>query len=150
MASFLYSSPYSYCSSNYRDSNSCLSFSLLKEISPLRARKGDNYCYRDSWKSNNYVHIEIKINERSKEIRAKIKQRSLWAITLQEAIEKNPILLSHYWKMKNFTIVHIIIYRNLNIFCFRSDSIFIIFFSLNKLFRSSFYPKHLSLINDML
>ena len=64
MAFFLlYCSPYGYCSSNYCDSNCCRSFSILKAIaksktnlllSPLRARKSANYCYRNSWKSNNY------------------------------------------------------------------------------------------------
>ena len=33
MASFKYSFPYSYCSSKYRNSDSCRSFSLLKAIS---------------------------------------------------------------------------------------------------------------------
>ena len=45
----LYRSTYSYCSSNYRNRNSCC---LL--LSPLRARKSDCYCYHNSWKSNNY------------------------------------------------------------------------------------------------
>ena len=64
MASFLYCFPYSYCSSNYCDSNSCRSFTLLKalarkvtvifSLTPLRARKSDNYRFRDSWKSNNF------------------------------------------------------------------------------------------------
>ena len=45
------------------DSNDCRSFTLLESLaksngnlllSPLRARKSDNYHYRNSWKSNNF------------------------------------------------------------------------------------------------
>ena len=78
MASFLYCSFYSFRSSNYCDSNSCRSFTILKAIaksknthvaiafksekeqcfylysslSLLIARKSDNYCCRNSWKSD--------------------------------------------------------------------------------------------------
>ena len=61
-------------------------------------RKGDKYCYRVSWKSNNY---QKEIKEKSKEIIPKINQRQLRAITLQGAIEKSPLLLSQYLKMNN-------------------------------------------------
>ena len=63
IASFLYCFSYSYRSSNYCDSNSCRSFTLSKvlaksngnlSLSSLRTRKSDNYCYRDSWKSDNF------------------------------------------------------------------------------------------------
>ena len=67
---FLYCFPYSYRSSNYCDSNSCRSFTLLKALAlkvtvifsllPLRPRKSDNYRYRDSWKSDNFRERAIK------------------------------------------------------------------------------------------
>ena len=52
---------YSYRSSIYCDSNSCLSFTLLKVLAKSngnRARKSDNY--RDSWKSDNFWERAIK------------------------------------------------------------------------------------------
>ena len=117
MASFLYCFPYSYCSSNYCDSNSCRFFTLLKalaksnsnlfaiayksekerqvifSLSPIRARK-----------SNNFKERAIK---KSKELIPKRMLRGLRVITLQGAIEKSPILLSHYWKNEwlNGTII---------------------------------------------
>ena len=45
--------------------------------------------------------IKKEIKERSKEIIAKIEQRRLLAITLLGVLEKNPILLSQYWKMND-------------------------------------------------
>ena len=63
MASFLHCSPYSYCSSNYSDSNSCCSLGLLKALAKSngnlfaiasKSEKSDNYCYCDSWKNDNY------------------------------------------------------------------------------------------------
>ena len=63
MASFLYYFPYSYRSSNYCEINYCRSFTLLKalaevtvilSLSPLRAKKTNNYRYCDSWKSDNF------------------------------------------------------------------------------------------------
>ena len=89
---------------NYCDiSNSFRSFTLLKalaksngiifSLSPLRARKSDNYCYRDSWKSDNFRERAIK---KRKELIPKRMQRGLRVITLQGAIEKSPILLSQY------------------------------------------------------
>ena len=93
MASFLYCLPYSYRSSNYCDSNSCRSFTLLKALAKSNgnlfaiAFKSDNYRYRDSWKSDNFRERAIK-----KEQRTDTKK------DLQGAIEKSPLLLSQYWK----------------------------------------------------
>ena len=101
MASFLYCFPYSYRPSNYCDSNSCRSFTLLKALAKSNgnlfaiAFKSDNYRYRDSWKSDNFRESYEK---RSKELIPKRMQKGLRVITLQGAIEKNPILLSQYWK----------------------------------------------------
>ena len=108
---FLYCSPLSYRSSNFATAivvTLCLYefcrlihgfFSVLLPIylllSPLRARKSDNYSYRDSWKSNNFRKEAIK---KSKELIPKRMQRWLRVITLQGVIEKSPILLSQYWK----------------------------------------------------
>ena len=64
-------------------------------LSPLRARKSNNYRYRDSWKSDNFRERAIK---KSKELIPKRMQKELRVITLQGAIEKSPILLSQYWK----------------------------------------------------
>ena len=65
IASFLYCFPYSYRSSNYCDSNSCRSFTLLKALAKsngnLIAFKSDNYRYRDSWKSDNFRKEAIKL-----------------------------------------------------------------------------------------
>ena len=44
------------------------------------------------------ITIKIDLKEWSKEIIPKIKKISFRALTLQEAIEKYPILLSQYWK----------------------------------------------------
>ena len=67
-------------------------------LSPLRARKSDSYSYRNSWKSE--VTLGRKIKKRSKDMLPKTKQRRIRVITLQEAIENCPILLSQYWKDK--------------------------------------------------
>ena len=61
MASFLYYSQCNYRSSNYRDSDSCHSFTILKALAKnnsnifVIASKHDNYCncYCNSWKSDN-------------------------------------------------------------------------------------------------
>ena len=52
-------SPYSYRSFNYCNSDSCRSSSLIKSKGnfitiPFRARKSDNYCYRNISQRNNY------------------------------------------------------------------------------------------------
>ena len=70
MASFMYCLPYSYRSSNY-----C-----------------DNYCYSNSWKSDNFKKRAIKKEAKN------WYQKGLRVITLQGAIEKSSILLSQYWK----------------------------------------------------
>ena len=64
---------------------------VIFSLSPLRARKNDNYRYRDSWERESH-------QERSKELIPKRMQKGLRVITLQGAIEKSPILLSQYWK----------------------------------------------------
>ena len=62
ITSFLYCFPYSNRSSNYRDSDCCRSFRLLKalaksngkfSLSPIRSRKSDNFRYRYTWKRDN-------------------------------------------------------------------------------------------------
>ena len=62
ITSFLYCFPYSYRSSNYRDSYCCRLFRLLKalaksngkfSLSPLTSIKSDNFRYRYSWKRDN-------------------------------------------------------------------------------------------------
>ena len=78
MASYLYCFLYSYRSSNYLNQKVTEHFLLLTQ----RSKNCDNYL-----ESN---------QERSKELIPKLKQRGL---TLQGALEKNPILLSKYWKM---------------------------------------------------
>ena len=58
---------------------------IISSLSPLRARKSDNY--RDSWNNENFNeknHKKNKKTDRTNEARA---------ITLQGAIEKSPILL---------------------------------------------------------
>ena len=59
---------------------------VISSLSPLRARKSDNYRYCDSWNSDNLKKEAIK--KRSKELIQKRMQRGLRVITLQVAIEK--------------------------------------------------------------
>ena len=63
MSSFLYCSLYSYCSSNYRDSDSWRSFSILKALAKsngnyfaiaLWTRTSDNFC--DNWKEAKKIY----------------------------------------------------------------------------------------------
>ena len=91
---FLYWSPFSFSSSNFPidwfmasfmycfpcNSNCCHCFTLLNAIakssiflllSPLRAIKSNNYCYRDSWKSDGF-----KGEKSSKELIPKMKQKN--------------------------------------------------------------------------
>ena len=148
MAYFLYCFPSSFRSSNYCNSNSCRSFTLLKALAKsngnfftiaLRARKSDNYRYRDSWKSNNFREISIK--KEAKNWYQNRMQIRLRVITLQEAIEKSKslcksapniavaiverpitiweaiqLLLSQYWKNYHFDRVPKIIshFRGIN------------------------------------
>ena len=73
-------------------------------LSPLRARKSDNYRYRDSWKSDNFTQREtLKKNQRTD---FETMQRGFRVITLQGAIEKSQILLLQYWKMNLGLIQH--------------------------------------------
>ena len=71
MASILYCFPYSYRLSNYCDSSSCRSFTLLKALAKSNgnlfavAFKSDNYRYRDSWKSDNFRERAIKKKQRT-------------------------------------------------------------------------------------
>ena len=75
MVSFLYCFPYSYRSLNYCNSNCCRSFTLSQalaksdtvifSLSSLRARKSDNYRYRDSWKSDNIRESKQEIKQRA-------------------------------------------------------------------------------------
>jgi hypothetical protein len=66
MASFLYCFQYSYRSSNYCDSNSCRSFTLLKALAKSNgnliaiAFNSEKENYRDSWESDNFRKRAIK------------------------------------------------------------------------------------------
>ena len=92
IASFLYCFPSSFRSSNYCDSSSCRSFSLLKALA-----KSISNIFAIAFKSENFRESHQK---RSKELIHKRMQRGLRVITLQGAIEKSPILLSQYWKFE--------------------------------------------------
>ena len=81
--SFLYNPFYSYRSSNYRKSDCCRSFSLLKAIAmsfPLpfsiafKFQKNENYHFRNRWKSDNYTESNAGKKPCTKPIQ-KIKQR---------------------------------------------------------------------------
>ena len=67
-------------------------------LPPLRARKSVNYCYRDSWKSDNFRERAIK--KEAKNWYKKRMQKGLRVIILQGAIEKSSLLLSLYWKFE--------------------------------------------------
>jgi hypothetical protein len=62
----------------------------MLSLSPLRARKSNNYLTGENFRKE-----AIK---KSKELIPKRMQRGLRVITLQGAIEKSPILLSQKWK----------------------------------------------------
>jgi hypothetical protein len=92
MASFLYCFPYSYCSSNYWNSNSCRSFTLLKALA-----KSNGNLFAIAFKSDNFREREPsnkKQRTNTKKDTKRIKS------DLQRAIEKSPILLSQYWKFE--------------------------------------------------
>ena len=105
MASFLYCFPYSYRSSNYCDSNSCRSFTLLKA---LAKSNGNLFAIASKSERERQLSLSRQLEmrylqreshqKRSKELIPKRMQRGLRVITLQEAIEKSTILLSQYWK----------------------------------------------------
>ena len=85
---------YSYRSSNYCDSNSCRSYTLLKALA-----KSNGNLIAIAFKSEKERQLSKEaIKKRSKELIPKRMQRGLRVITLQGAIEKIPILLSQYWK----------------------------------------------------
>ena len=69
---------------------------VIFSLSPLRAKKSDNYRYCDSWKSDNFRERAIK--KEANNLYKKKMQRGLNVITLQGAIKKIPKLLSQYWK----------------------------------------------------
>ena len=68
---------------------------VILSLSPLKARKSDNYRYRDSWKNDNF---RKEANKKKQRTDTKKMQRGLRVITLQGAIEKSSILLSQYLK----------------------------------------------------
>ena len=90
MASFLHCYPYSYHSSNYRDS--CCSFSILKMIA--KSKEKNIVIAFKCEKERQLFQVGraiIRKKERSKEIIPKRKQRRLRTKTLQGAKEKSPI-----------------------------------------------------------
>jgi hypothetical protein len=87
-------------------------FPILRLL--LKARKSDNYRYRNSWKSDNYMGSNIQkkpwtnlqnlYKNWSKEIKSDnfCYRKVGRSITKWGAIEKNPILLSQYLKNYHF------------------------------------------------
>ena len=69
---------------------------IIFSLSPLRARKSDNYLCRDSWKIDNFRERAFKKEAKNGY------QKGLRVITLEKAIKKSPILLSQYWKMNDW------------------------------------------------
>ena len=55
---------------------------------PFHPRKSNNFRYRDSYKSDNYIK-----SNKEKILNTKMNQRRLSAVSLKGAIEKSPILL---------------------------------------------------------
>ena len=90
MASFVYCFPYSYRSSNYCDSNSCRSFTLLKALAKSKSKH-----IAIAFKSNNFTFTIVGR-----------------AIPSQEARGKSPILLSQYWKNEEFDSALIILVKS--------------------------------------
>ena len=97
MASFLYCFPFSYRSSNYCDSNSCRSCTLLKALAKSNGNLIAIAFKSDSCKSDNFRERAIKKEAKNQKVPKRMQKR-LKVITLQGAIEKSPILLSQYWK----------------------------------------------------
>ena len=60
---------------------------VIFSLSPLRARKSDNYLDSDSWKSNNFKERAIKRKQKTDT------KKGLRVKTLQEAIKKSPIYI---------------------------------------------------------
>ena len=90
MACFLYCFPYSLRSSNYCDSNSCRSFTLLKALA-----KSNCNLFAIAFKSEKERSKKKQITDTKKDA------KGLKLITLQGAVEKSPILLSQYLKMND-------------------------------------------------
>ena len=68
-------------------------------LSPLRARKSDNYRYRDSWKSDNFKRD----TKKKQSTDTKRMQRGLRVLTLQEAIKKmSNIIIAILEKMNDW------------------------------------------------
>ena len=101
MASFLYCFPCSYRSSNYCNSNSCRSFTLLKA---LAKSNGNLFATVFKWRER-ATNIIFAIVGRAITLErepSKIKQRSDTKRMQRRlrVIEKSSILLSQYWKFK--------------------------------------------------
>ena len=68
---------------------------VIFPLSPLKAKKSDNYRYRDSWIT---LAITLEREPSKKKQRTDTsKQRGLRVITLQGAKDKSSILLLQYW-----------------------------------------------------
>ena len=84
----------------------------VTSLTPLRAKKSDNYC--NSWKSDNYMgsntekkpwtNLQNSYKYWSKEIKSNsfCYRKVRRAITKWGSIEKSPILRSQYWKNYHF------------------------------------------------
>ena len=81
---------------------------VILSLSPLKARKSDNYRYSDSWKSDNFWKEAIK--KEAKNWYQKGYEKGLRVIPLQGEIEKSPILLAQYWKNEWLDGTTIILY----------------------------------------
>ena len=66
-------------------------------FSPLRARKSDNYRYRDSWKSDNFRKEAIKIKQRTD---TKKDTKRIKSENFTRSNRESPILLSQYCKIE--------------------------------------------------
>ena len=86
MAFFLYCFPYSYRSYKRK-------VTVIFSLSPLWAKKSDNYRYRNSWKNNNFRERAIKKKQRY-DIKKDAKRIK------SDNFKKSPILLSQFWKLE--------------------------------------------------
>ena len=64
---------------------------VIFSLSPLRARKSDNYRYRDSWKSDNFR--ERQPSKKKQRTDTKKDAKGLKLITLQGAIGKEKLMI---------------------------------------------------------
>ena len=62
-------------------------------IKHFKVRMSENYCFCNSWKSNTFRKEKL-----SKETTPQMRQSSFKEITLQDDLEKSPILLSQHLK----------------------------------------------------